>query len=273
MRPGAAPPRRRRRQPLGPTPRYAFIPRWGLVDPATQAPLGAEAAARRGPSLRAVWATLVTTIAVLGIAALLHIARYVLLIVNRDVLLNPIVAGLATWVAVATSVAAMLAIVGTAFVLTEWLIARRAAAFAQLSSPDPRRVRALRAGCLVPLVNWVWAPTYVVELATVEGRYRGARPVIWVWALLFVLSTLVSTFATATSFPDSTQGIANNTVSFIVAYLMAMAATVAAARLVFAFERTPVERPSHRWVVVAEEKQSRQKPSGAVEPEGQEPAA
>lgn len=273
MRPGAAPPRRRRRQPLGPTPRYAFIPRWGLVDPATQAPLGAEAAARRGPSLRAVWATLVTTIAVLGIAALLHIARYVLLIVNRDVLLNPIVAGLATWVAVATSVAAMLAIVGTAFVLTEWLIARRAAAFAQLSSPDPRRVRALRAGCLVPLVNWVWAPTYVVELATVEGRYRGARPVIWVWALLFVLSTLVSTFATATSFPDSTQGIANNTVSFIVAYLMAMAATVAAARLVFAFERTPVERPSHRWVVVAEEKQSRQEPSGAVEPEGQEPAA
>ena len=167
----------------------------------------------------------------------------------------------------------MLAIVGTAIVLTEWLIARRAAAFGQLSSPDPRRAWALRAGCLVPLVNWVWAPTYVVELATVEGRYRWVRPLLWAWALLFVLSTVVSVFATATRFADDTQGIANNTVSFIVAYLMAMAATVAAARLVFAFERTPIERPSHRWVVVAEEKQSRPEPSEAVEPEGQEPAA
>jgi hypothetical protein len=273
VRPGAAPPRRRRRQPLGPTPRYAVIPRWGLVDPATLAPLAAEAAARRGPSRWAVGATLITTIAVLGVAALLHIARYVFLIVNRGVLLNPIVAGLATWVAVAASVAAMFAIVGTAFVLTEWLIARRAAAFEHRSMPDPRSGRAVRAGCLVPLVNWVWAPTFVVELATVERRYRHVRPLIWAWALLFVLSTLVSALATATSFPDNTQGIADNTISFIVAYLMAMAATVAAARLVFTFERTPVARPSHRWVVVADEKQSRPEPAAAVEPEGQEPAA
>ena len=32
VRPGAAPPPRRGRRPLGPTPRYAVIPRWGLVD-------------------------------------------------------------------------------------------------------------------------------------------------------------------------------------------------------------------------------------------------
>jgi len=42
---------------------------------------------------------------------------------------------------------------------------------------------------------------------------------------------------------------------------------------VFAFERTPVERPSHRWLVVADETQSGLEPSPAVEPEGQEPAA
>ena len=273
VRPGAAPPRRRQRRPLGPTPRYAVIPRWGLVDPATQeSPTSAEGV-RRGPSLWAVRATLVTTVVALGAAALLHIARYALLIVNRDILLNSIVAEVATWVPVAASVGAMFAIVGTAFVLTEWLIARRAAAFGQMSAPDPRPLWALRAGCLVPLANWLWAPTYVVELATVEGRYRLLRPVIWAWALLFVLSTLVSTFATATSFPSDTQGIANNTVSFIVAYLMAMAATVAVARLVFAFERTGVERPSHRWVVVGEETQSRPESSAAVEPEGREPAA
>ncbi|MGH3530440.1 MAG: DUF4328 domain-containing protein, partial [Mycobacterium sp.] len=32
VRPGAPPPARRRRPPLGPTPRYTAIPRWGLVD-------------------------------------------------------------------------------------------------------------------------------------------------------------------------------------------------------------------------------------------------
>jgi Domain of unknown function (DUF4328) len=273
VRPGAGPPRRRRRQPLGPTPRYAFIPRWGLVDPATQVSAASAAAARRGPSLWAVQATLTTTIVVLGAAALLHIVRYALLIINRDVLLNSLVAGLATWVAVAASVGAMFAVGGTALVLTEWLIGRRAAAFGHVSVPDPRPVWALRAGCLVPLVNWVWAPTYMVELAAVEGRYRYVRPLIWAWALLFVLSTLVSVFATATSFPGDAQGIANNTISFIVAYLTAMAATIGAARLVFAFERTPVARPTHRWVVVPDEKQSRSESQATVEREGQEPAA
>ncbi len=80
VRPGAGPPPGRRRRPLGPTPRYAFIPRWGLVDPATQASTGMAAPARRGPSLRAIRATLITTVVVLGVAALLHIARYALLI-------------------------------------------------------------------------------------------------------------------------------------------------------------------------------------------------
>jgi Domain of unknown function (DUF4328) len=242
------------------------------VDPATQASTD-TAPARRGPSLWAIRATLITTVVVLGVAALLHIARYALLIINRQVLLNSVVAGLATWLAVAASVGAMFAIVGCAFVLTEWLIGRRAAAFGHCNASDPRPVWALRAGCLVPLANVVWAPTYLVELATVEDRYPHVRRLIWAWSLLFGLSTLVSVYATATSFPTDTQGIANNTVSFIVAYLMAMAATVAAARLVFAFEGTPVERPAHRWVVVAEEKESGNDSPVAVEREGQEPAA
>ena len=272
VRPGAGPPPRRRRLPLGPTPRYPFIPRWGLVDPATR--ISPEAAPpRRGPSLRAIRATLITTVVALGLAALLHIARYAVLIINRQVLLNSVVAGLATWLPVAASVGAMFAIVGWAFVLTEWLISRRASAFGHRNAADPRPVWALRAGCLVPLANVVWAPTYLVELATVEDRYPYLRRLIWAWSLLFALSTLVSVYATATSFPSDTQGIANNTVSFVVAYLMAMAATVVTARLVFAFEGRPVERPAHRWVVVADEKESRPDSPPAVEPEGQEPAA
>jgi Domain of unknown function (DUF4328) len=273
VRPGAGPPPRRRRRPLGPTPRYAFIPRWGLLDPATLAFPAGAAPPRRGPSLRAIRATVITTVAALGAAALLHIVRYALLIINRQVLLNSVVAGLGTWLPVAASVGAMFAIAGCAFVLTEWLIGRRGAAFGHRNAPDPRPVWALRAGCLVPLANLVWAPTYVVELATVEDRYPQTRRLIGAWSLLFAFSTLVSGYATATSFPRDTQGIANNTASFVVAYLMAMAATVVAARLVSAFEGTPVERPAHRWVVVADEKESRADSPVAVEQEGQEPAA
>lgn len=216
---------------------------------------------------------LITTIAVFGVAALLHIVRYALLIVNRGVLLNSVVAGLATWVAVVASVGAMFAIVGTYLVLTEWLLARRATAFAHYYQGDPRPAWELRVGCLAPLMNLALPLTYVVELAAAEEKYRHLRRLIWAWWVLLLLSFAASMFAAATSFPDNTQGIADNTVSFVVAYLLGMAAVVATARLVFAFERTPVERPAHRWVVVPDANQSRPDSPTAVEREGQEPAA
>ena len=212
----------------------------------------------------------------LAIAALAHFARYVLLLRNRDVLLSPLVATLATWIAVAASVAAIFAVVGMALVLTEWLIARRARAFAHHGQPDPRRVLAVRAGCLIPLVNLFWTLVYVIELAVAEDRYPQVRRLLWTWWCYFALSTTVSIYATATSFPGSTQGIADNTISFVVAYLMAMAAVIMTGRLLFAFERTPVERPVRRWVVVAREDEraaERSKSPAEVERGGEEPAA
>jgi hypothetical protein len=273
VRPGSGPPPRRRRLPLGPTPRYAFIPRWGLIDPATQMPPAETQSQRQGPSLRAVRAMLIVTILTLGVAALLHVARYALLIVNRQVLLNSVIAGLATWLAVAASVAAIFAVVGWAFVLTEWLIARRAAAFGYYYERDPRRVQAMRVGCLLPVVNLFWSLTYIVELAVAEDKYRRLRRLIWSWWALFVLSTAVSIFASATSFPGNTQGIANNTLAFIVAYMLTMAAVVVLDRLVYAFDSAPVERPAHRWLVVADDKQQPAESPAAVEREAEEPAA
>ena len=88
-----------------------------------------QAAPRQGPSLRGLRATLIATIAALGAAALVHIVRYVLMIINRDVLLNPVVAWLATWLGVVISVAVVFLVVATFILLTNWLIARRAAAF------------------------------------------------------------------------------------------------------------------------------------------------
>ena len=280
VRPGAAPPPQRRKRPLGPTPRYAVIPRWGLVD-YFETPELQTAALRSGPSAAAVRATLIATMAVLGVAALVHVVRYALLIVNRSVLLNKVVAFSATWLGVLVSVIALFMIVASAVVLTNWLIARRAAAFAYHRRDDPRPVWALRAGCLVPLVNLFWAPVYVMELARVEERLKWLRRPIVVWWIVWIFSTVLSVFSIATSFTQDPQGIADNTVTTIVAYLLGRAALLLAMKVFLGFERRPVERPAKRWVIVRDEgtqsadnrSEPEPEPAAPVESEGQNPAA
>jgi Domain of unknown function (DUF4328) len=279
VRPGAAPPPRRRRRILGPTPRYAVIPRWGLVDRFDVADQQ-HALPRMGPSSAMVRAVLMATMAVLGVAALVHLVRYALLIINRSTLLNPWVAGGATWLGVVISVVAMFMVFGSAVVLTNWLIARRAAAFAFRGHQDHRRVWALRAGCLVPVVNLFWAPVFVIELAGVEDRLNWLRRPIAVWWLVWVASTAVSIFSIATSFATEAQAIADNTVATTVAYLLALAALLLAMKVYLGFERQPVERPSKRWVMVPDEQTasdtapaSEPETTAAVETQGQNPAA
>jgi Domain of unknown function (DUF4328) len=278
VRPGAAPSPRRRRRPLGPTPRYAVMPRWGLIDPALTSAAAKEPAGPVGPSPWVLRATLTTMCTVLAAAIVLHALRYLLLIINRTTLLQPLLAGLVTWLCVLASVGAVIAVIGTAVVLTRWLIARRAAAFARRGWPDPRSVWALRAGCLIPFVNLLWAPVFVIELSDAEDQHARLHRPIMVWWGVWLASTAVSVFASATAFTQDAQGIANNTVSFIVAYLFALATVVATAQVVFAFERKPVERPAHRWVMVPVEPaggpdESAAESAAPVESERQEPAA
>jgi uncharacterized protein DUF4328 len=271
VRPGAAPPPRRRKRHLSPTPRYPVIPRWGLVEQFDTGESEKPAVERRGPSLAALRATLFTTIVVLGVAALVHVVRYALLIVNRSVLLNPVVAWLATWLGVVVSVAAIFLVIATMVLLTNWLIARRSAAFRHVGRQEHRPLRALRAGCLVPFANLAWAPVFVLELASVEDCLSRLRRPIVAWWVLWVLSTAVSVFSVATSFTTDAQGIADNTVTTIVAYLIAMATMTLTGRVLLGFESRPVERPAKRWVIVADESANQ---SGVpVESEGQNPAA
>jgi hypothetical protein len=253
VRPGAPPPPRRKRVPLGPTPRYPYIPRWGLYDRFDDdGAAGQVAAERSAPSPASVRRTIVITMALLGAAALLHVIRYALLLINRTVLLDPIVAALATWLPVAASVAAFFAVVATALVLTTWLIARRAAAFAHLGSPDPRSPRELWTGCLVPLVNLVMAPVFVIELARAEQR-TGLRIVSWwiTWFVSYALSIASIVTTVLTIFYDGAQRIADNTVITTIGYLVALATLLLVLQVYQGFERQPVDRPSRRWVMVA----------------------
>jgi hypothetical protein len=251
-----------------------------LVDHFEAAELQA-AAPRSGPSLAMVRATSLSTMVVLGVAALVHVVRYGLLIVNRSVLLNKVVAFAATWVGVLASVVAMFMVVASAVVLTNWLISRRAASFAHHRRDDPRPIWALRAGCLVPLVNLFWAPVFVIELAGVEERLNWLRRPIVVWWIVWFFSTAVAGFSIATSFTQDPQGIADNTVTTIVAYLLGLAALLLAMKVFLGFERQPVEKPAKRWVIVRDagvasaenRSEPEPEPGPPVESEGQNPAA
>ncbi len=217
--------------------------------------------------------TLFLSVLLLGMAALVYVARYVLLVINRNTLLNSIVAIAADWIGVLASVGAIAAMIASGVMLIRWLIARRAAVFAHHGLPESRSVRALWAGCVLPLANLLWAPVYVIELATVEEHYARLRRPILEWWIAWVFSYLVSIFAIFTSFATDAQGIANNTMLMVFAYLLAAVTVAAAARVFEGFERKPVQRPAHRWVVVDRERTDGRASDAPVELEGQEPAA
>ena len=212
VRPGAAPPARRARRSLGPTPRYAVIPRWGLADRVDQAPAAAEQSTQTGPSAAAVRTSIFVSVLVLSVVALVYVVRYVLLVINRNTLLNSVVAIAVDWLGILASVAALAAVITAGVMLIRWLIARRAAVFSHQGMPEPRSVRALWAGCVVPLANLLWAPVYVIELATMEEHYARLRRPLVQWWIAWVFSYIVSIFAIITSFATDAQGIANNTV-------------------------------------------------------------
>lgn len=236
----------------------------------------AKSQVRSGPSVDSVRKALAATRIALGVAALLQVVVYLLLIINRTRLLHPVLAGAALWLSRLASVAAIAAVITCAVLLTRWLIARRSAAFAHWHLPESRPGWALWSGCLVPLANLAWAPVYVIELAAREGQLARLRTPIVVWWLLWALSTVVSVLAVTTSRAQDAQGIANNTTTMIVAYLLGLAAVAATSKVFEGFERRPVQRPAHHWVVVADDRPASPEtaaPADALEPDGQEPAA
>ncbi|MEZ0052728.1 hypothetical protein ABIA30_003750 [Mycobacterium sp. MAA66] len=274
VRPGAAPATRRPQQPLGPTPHYNQTPRWGLDQEFEQIVAEPEEV-RTGPSQTMVQTATVVAIGALAAAALIHVVRYVLLLINRTILLNPWVAGAGTWLGVAASVIAAFAVVTVAVVLTNWLVARRAEAYERVGATEPRQRWWLRLASLVPVLNLFWAPVFVIELATVENRLRRLRRSIVTWWAVWVVATLLAVWSVATSFTSDPQGIADNTVSTTVAYLAGLAALVLVHKVYSGFEGAEVGLPGQRWVITDPGTPSESAPDSVVpvEQDDEEPAA
>ena len=269
VRPGPPPPPRKPRRPLGPTPRYQTIPRWGLVDQIAPAPGVEDATARKSASAGSVQTVLLVTGAVFALAAAAHILRYLLMLINRSTLLPPFVAIGSLITGVLASLAAIVAVITAAVVLTSWLIGRRAVAFARHGQDDPRPELALWAGCLIPVVNWFYAPLFLLELAQAEGcRERQSRPIA-LWSIAWIMATLISAWATWTGLRATLpQAVADNTVTTIIAYLAGLAVLVLLWRVIDGFIRRPVDRPLHRWVIVQAEQAEETTLAGEGEPAG-----
>lgn len=272
VRPGPPPPPRRRRRPLGPTPRYQTIPRWGLVDRIGPATPDTARPAGRSVSASAVRVTVLVASAVFALAALAHGLRYLLLLINRTTLLPPLVANGSLLMGILVSLGAIAAVIATAVAATSWLIDRRAEVYRRHGQPDPRPEWALWAGCLVPVVNLVWAPVFVLELAHAEGSYERQRGPVAVWWIGWILATLISGWAIWTSGATEPQAVADNTETVLIAYLAGLAVLLLLLRVFDGFVRRPMQqrRPAHRWVVVAED--ASDSGAGAGEDAAEDPA-
>ena len=130
---------------------------------------------RQAPPADRVRTSFFVSAVALGAAALVHLLRYLLLVINRNTLLNWLVADAAALLSVLASLAAIAAAMTTAFLLTRWLIARRAAAFEHAGRPESRTRRALWTGTLLPpSAAMALAITFAVVAATTE-RSAGSR--------------------------------------------------------------------------------------------------
>jgi len=205
----------------------------------------------KGVTPGVVRAALLAAAAIFALAAAAHILRYVLLLINRTVLLHPIVAMGAVLMGVLISLAAIVAVILVAMITTSWLIARRAAAFGYHGQDDPRPEWALWAGCMIPVVNLLWAPVFVIELARVERIQSRQRGPILRWWIVWIFATGISAWAIRTSSASTPQGAADNTVTMIIAYLAGLAVLLLLWRVFDGFLGKPVDRPQHRWVMVS----------------------
>lgn len=169
--------RRRTGASLGPTPRYRQIPRWGLLDPPPEerdAPPGrTDAVADLAPTL------LACTALVFGLATLAEAFRYGLLVFNRVRLVDPLTLAISDAMVWSTQLSGPLVAVAAAVAVAFRLHVERARVFADRGLADPRPLRELLVGVLVPGLNLVMPGVYLREIADDDRRLRRAIRLWW----------------------------------------------------------------------------------------------
>lgn len=256
--PEAIPPRRPfvARGPR-PIPRYTYLPRWGLFDRPAVTPGDQRSALDRSEDQ--LCGSLRILVGALALSAVVHLLRYVLLVVNRGTPV-PVWLDKITWLLVALGgFVALGAFVFATYALVRWVLDLRSDAYRRRDRIDPRRRWVVGALVAVPVVNLIGAPWMIVEAADLRDdldavRTRRRLTRMWVaWAIINGLAVLAVGTRIAASMSGSIQTAANGVALVIVsAAVSAVFAWWLAGRVRTTFSATPEPvSSSTRWVPVA----------------------
>ncbi len=260
-RPPESFPQRRQQVYRGPRliPRYTYLPRWGLRDdPIDEHRLDAPAE-RASETLRSA---LVMCAGALAASAVVHLLRYILLVINRG---TP----LPSWLIVASAalvilggLVALISVIGALVAAVRWLIAVREHAYRHRGRRDPRPLWQIIVLVGIPVVNVVGAPLLLHEAANaaadnwrergVAGITRAALDRLWVaWAIVNALAIWAAITWTVSLASGSIQtgadALALITISAAVSAAFAFWASRHLPNVLVAVE--PVVKK--RWVAVA----------------------
>ncbi|GAB0101137.1 DUF4328 domain-containing protein [Nocardia sp. JMUB6875] len=241
------------RRPPAETPRYHQIPQWGLHDRPS-----VEAAAPRRPLAALsdrVAVLLLATAGVFVLAALTELGRYGILLRNRTRLIQPWLLWVSDAAVTVSAIAAMALALVSAVALVGWLTETRRAAYADLGETDPRSLRALVLGCVVPVVNLVWPGVFLTEAARLRIA-AGADPrllrAVRIWWGAWLLDAVLVLVSVCYRFASSLQVQADGVLWSLWTDLVAAAVAVASLILVRSFAGLDAlgrPKPLRRWVI------------------------
>lgn len=234
------------------TPRYTNIPRWGLRDIPPQARLAPQRPLRALADR--VHGLLIAVAVTFAVAAAAELGRYLVLLRNRTRLIEPMLLATSDALVIAAAwIASILALLAAVAALG-WLIEVRRVAFAEAGRRDPRSVRTLALGCLIPVVNLLWPGIFLTEAVARRADPRPLHAIrIWwaAWVLGGVFAAAALWWRTADSLQAKADGVLFTALTDVVAVAVAVL-TLWVIRLVEGRDLRGRARIARRWVVATD---------------------
>lgn len=150
------------------TPRYSDVPLWGLKDRPPQP--RAKNADRSEQLADLAGYMLVLTAIVYAAAAFAELGRYVILLVNRTRLIDPLVLAISDVSVFVAQASGMLVALLTAICAVFWLLRARRRAFERSGTVDPRSTWEIALGCALPVLNLVMPGVFLLEVVHRDPR-------------------------------------------------------------------------------------------------------
>lgn len=158
-----------------------------------------------------------------ALASAAELCRYIVLLHNRTRLINPFILALSDTAVWSLGILAPIAALIAAVASIGWLARARERHYADEGKRDPRKLRTLVLGCLVPVVNLVMPGVFVSEFNRKVMPERRKLIVAWwiVWVFGGLLAVGAALFHLADSLQIKADGVLFATIANAVAALVA----------------------------------------------------